>query len=678
MAKTDIKIGSRRIGAGAPVYFIAEAGSNHDRNFDQAKRLIDVAAEAGADAVKFQAFKAESLYPRRAGQSAYLKEARSIYDVIRDLEMPLEWIPSLAELCAARGLHFLCTPFDFASADVLDAYVPAFKIASYDMTNYPLLQHVARKGKPLIVSTGTADRDEVRDMIAVVRAVGDPGLVVLQCTAKYPAPLSTLNVRTVATMAELGVLTGLSDHSREPLPGPLAAVALRAAVIEKHFTLSNALPGPDHPYALEPHELADLIIKIRELEASLGSGEKVVQPEEQELRAFARRTIFTTRSIAAGERIRRPDLALLRCGKIPFGLHPQEYLRLFGRVANRALELESAPRAEDISPLSLETGEVVLRLLERRDAVHIFDWRAASEGSSLHPDPGARHLGPEGWFEQVSLRSDRLDFTVERRTAGPLGVVGLRDVDLAADRAELELLFSAAGRRDSETARQAARLVVRHAFEALGLRELRLSIVPDDSWMQDLAYGLGFVPIEAGVASPTEDGSALVSLSLSIAPRSEVSAANVITTREATFEDARYVWTVNNHPTTRAQSLNTADIPWETHVGWYRSRLARPDCGFLIGLLDGAPVGVARYDVVNGEAVVSLAVSAEYRGRGVGTQLIRAVTRLALARSDVRRAVAYTRPGNVASRCAFLGSQYIDAGEVELSDITMSRLERGK
>ena len=195
MAKADIKIGTRSVGPGSPVYFIAEAGSNHDRSFDQARRLIDVAAEAGADAVKFQAFKAESLYPKRAGQSAYLKDARSIYDIIRDLEMPLDWIPPLAELCAARGLHFLCTPFDFQSADALDAHVPAFKIASYDMTNDPLLQHVARKGKPLIVSTGTADLDEVRAMIAAVRAAGNPGLVVLQCTAKYPAPLDALNIR---------------------------------------------------------------------------------------------------------------------------------------------------------------------------------------------------------------------------------------------------------------------------------------------------------------------------------------------------------------------------------------------------------------------------------------------------------------------------------------------------
>ena len=241
----ELKIGTRAIGRGHPVYFIAEAGSNHNRNFDTALRLIDVAAEAGADAVKFQTFRADALYPRSAGMTDYLTVARPIHDIIRELEMPLEWIPKLAEHCAARGVDFLSTPFDEAAADALDAYVSAFKIASYEMTHHGLVQHCARKGKPLIVSTGTANLDEVRDMVEAVRAVGCHHLAVMQCTAKYPAPLTALNLRTLPLMErEFDVPVGLSDHSREPLPGPMAAVALGAAMMEKHFTLSNRLPGP--------------------------------------------------------------------------------------------------------------------------------------------------------------------------------------------------------------------------------------------------------------------------------------------------------------------------------------------------------------------------------------------------------------------------------------------------
>ena len=537
--------------------------------------------------------------------------------------MPLDWIPRLAATCAARGLHFLCTPFDFQSADAMDPYVPAFKIASYDMTNYPLLQHVARKGKPLIVSTGTADLDEVRDMIAAVRAVADPGLVVLQCTAKYPAPLAALNVRTVAGMAALGVLTGLSDHSREPLPGPLAAVALGGVVIEKHFTLSNTLPGPDHAYALEPAELKDLIAKLRQLEASLGSGEKVVQPEEQELRAFARRTIFTTRALAKGERLRRSDLSLLRCGTVPFGLHPKELLRLPGRSVEQGLVLESAIRAEDVGPLALVDGELSLRPIERRDAERVFGWRDDAAWSALFPgSDGGRVEGDVGsWFERLARRTDRIDFVIESGSAGVVGVAGIFDVDLAADRAALAVVFPSRGPADAELARRAAALVVAHGLDALGLREL-------------------------------------------------------FTARPATLEDARFVWSVNNHPTTRAQSMSTGDIPWESHLAWFQARLANPDCAFLIGLSADQPIGVARFDVAGGEAVISLAVSADHRGRGLGRRLIRSITDAALARADVRVAVAYTRPTNTASRRAFAHDGYREIGAVDMGGVEMFRFEK--
>jgi N-acetylneuraminate synthase len=519
MARSEISIGDRRVGPGSPVYFIAEAGSNHDRNLDQAKRLIDVAADAGADAVKFQAFKADSLYPKRAGQSAYLKDSRSIYDVIRDLEMPLDWIPVLATFCAERGLHFLCTPFDCQSADALDVHVPAFKIASYDMTNTPLLQHVARKGKPLIVSTGTANLDEVREMIAAVAAVGDAGLVVLQCTAKYPAPLEALNVRTVASMAELGVLTGFSDHSREPLPGVLAAVAQGAVVIEKHFTLSNALPGPDHAYALEPHELKDLVAKVRQVEAALGSGEKRVHPEEQELRAFARRTIFTSRSMAAGERLRRRDLSVLRCGSVPYGLHPKEYFRLFGRVVIRALDLETTLRFEDVGGLRLDDGDLSLRLIEKRDAAQLLAWRARPEWAGPFFGSISPAADSQASFEKAALRSDRIEFLVEGAGAGPLGAVGVSDIDFAANRANFGLLFPAtAVGRDEGIARRASKLVLEHAFDTLGLEDLRWSVPSEDAWQRRLADRLGFKPLPGASRSPPGDMSPpVVELSLSAA-----------------------------------------------------------------------------------------------------------------------------------------------------------------
>jgi N-acetylneuraminate synthase len=342
-------IAERPVGEGAPVYVIAEAGSNHDGDLARAHRLVEVAAEAGADAVKFQLFRADRLYPRSAGSSDYLGSSRPIHEIIAALEMPVGWLPELAGDAASRGLHFLVTPFDEVAADAIEPYVPAYKIASYEMTHHPLIAHVARKGKPLIVSTGAATLDEVLEMVEVVRGSGCEELVVNQCSASYPAPLNGLDVRALSTLRRAtGALVGFSDHSREPLAGPAAAVALGACIIEKHFTLDNDLPGPDHAYAVEPDELRALVTTIRQVEACLGSAEKAPGPEEQDLRSFARRSVFTTRRIGSGERLGPDNIAVLRCGKKGYGLHPREYPALIGRRARRDLAAETLVDPADL------------------------------------------------------------------------------------------------------------------------------------------------------------------------------------------------------------------------------------------------------------------------------------------------------------------------------------------
>jgi N-acetylneuraminate synthase len=345
-----IKIGERWVGDGEPCYIVAEAGSNHNGNFEQALRLIDVAAEAGADAVKFQHFKAAQLYPRSAGESAYLKTSKSIYDIIHEMETPDDWVPRLAAYCRERSVAFLSAPFDEASADVLEPHVPAFKVASYEMTHVPLLRHIACKGKPMIVSTGTATLDEVLHSVHVIRATGNNQIMLLQCTASYPTPPNAVNARALVALREAtGLLTGLSDHSRDPIVAPIVAVALGACLIEKHFTLSNHLPGPDHEFAIEPHELAELVRRVREAEQVLGHGRKEVLSAEEELRAFARRSIFATRSIAAGEKLSADNMAVLRCGKLGHGLEPEAYESLMGRVAARPIAAETLVRLEDLT-----------------------------------------------------------------------------------------------------------------------------------------------------------------------------------------------------------------------------------------------------------------------------------------------------------------------------------------
>jgi N-acetylneuraminate synthase len=488
----EFQIGDKTIGPGHGVYFIAEAGSNHDRKLDQARRLIDVAAEAGADAVKFQTFRADALYPRSAGMTDYLKVPRSIYDIIRDLEMPLEWLPELAEHCARAGLHFLSTPFDERSADALAPYVPAFKIASYEMTHHGLAQHCARKGKPLICSTGTAALAEVAELVEAVRAVGCDRLVLLQCTAKYPAPLGALNVNALTTMAQaFGVPVGLSDHSREPLPGPMAATALGASVIEKHFTLSNDLPGPDHAYALEPKELAEVIRMVRAVERTLGSGEKEPQPEEAELRRFARRSVFTTRAMGAGEPLTAAGSAVLRCGNLPQGAHPREWVRLLGRRARRDLAEEAAVTSADFEPLVLGAGEVTLRPLAAGDADRVVAWRARPEvADQLFSDAPTREAH-DRWFAQLERRTDRLELAILERER-PVGTIGLSNLDFGALTGEYGILVGEPDARGRGVARAASRALLDWAFGALGLERVRLELFADNPPARRLYDGLGF------------------------------------------------------------------------------------------------------------------------------------------------------------------------------------------
>lgn len=347
MVSTQVRIGNRWIGEGRPCFIIAEAGSNHNVDLNQAKRLIDVACQARADAVKFQLFRASKVYPRNAGQCDYLKLPKSIYEMVSEMEMPYEWLPVLSDYCRGKKILFLASVFDEESADRIEPYVEAFKISSYEMTHIPLIRHVALKGKPIILSTGAASLEEVQEVVSQIREVGNPDLILLQCTAAYPVPFDSLNLRAILTLkSTFQVPVGLSDHSRDPLVAPIAAVALGSAVIEKHFTLDNDLPGPDHRFAVEPEELKWMVEKIRAAETALGSGKKLRQPVEEELYSFARRSILAVRSIKKGEKLTPSNAAVLRHGKHAPGLHPRFWESVIGKAATRDIAAEE-PIGED-------------------------------------------------------------------------------------------------------------------------------------------------------------------------------------------------------------------------------------------------------------------------------------------------------------------------------------------
>ena len=330
-------------------FVIAEAGSNWrcgtpPRDMRMAKSLIDVAVEAGADAVKFQTYKPETVYVPNAGDSDYLAEAgikESITEIFKDLSMPYEMIPQLAEYCQKQNIQFMSTPFSISDAKAVDPYVKIHKIASYEISHAPLIEFIAKTGKPLILSTGGATYEDVEWAINHFYKHGGKTISLMQCTAKYPAPLSTLNLKVIHEFINrFNVPVGLSDHSRDPIIGPIGAVAFGATIIEKHFTLHNKLPGPDHSFAITPDELKQMVKAIRQIEQAMGSEIKEVQEEEIELRNYAQRAVQAIKVIKKGEILSESrNIEVLRPGKQKRGLHPKYLIEIEGKKATRKIPL---------------------------------------------------------------------------------------------------------------------------------------------------------------------------------------------------------------------------------------------------------------------------------------------------------------------------------------------------
>ena len=339
------------------VFIIAEAGSNWrmgtpERDMKMAKTLIDVASEAGADAIKFQTYRAHSVYVPNAGNSDYLSNAgikESINKIFEDLSMPYEMIPKLAKYSKKKNIEFMSTPFSVEDAKAIDPYTNYHKIASYEISHLRLIEYIASTGKPTFLSTGASNKEEIKWALETFFSNGGGKITLLQTTAKYPAPISSLNLKAMIDLKnEFDVDVGLSDHSTDPIIGPVIATALGASVIEKHFTLDKKLPGPDHSFALNPNQLKEMIRSIRDAEKGLGSGEKVVLDEESELRDYAQRTIQCIKPISKGDIfVEGENVNVLRSGKQRKGLHPRFLEKIQGRKSTRNIPIGDGIMEED-------------------------------------------------------------------------------------------------------------------------------------------------------------------------------------------------------------------------------------------------------------------------------------------------------------------------------------------
>ena len=336
-----IKIGGKLIGAGNPCFIIAEAGVNHNGKLSLAKKLIDKAKEAGVDAVKFQTFKAENIVTKEAKQAKYqtknIGKKESQFAMLKRLELSYADFRNLKKYCDRKKIIFLSTPHSSKEdVDIVAELCPVIKIASGDLTNLPFLKYIAKKDLPIILSTGMANLREVKEAVKTILSINKK-IILLHCTTNYPTPVNEVNLRAMFTMGEeFNLPVGYSDHT-QGMEVSLAAAAMGACVIEKHFTLNKKLPGPDHKASLGPEELKAMVRGIRNIQAALGDGTKKPTPSEMETAKVARKSIVAAKNIKKGTEIREDMLVIKRPGT---GIAPKYFNEILGKKAKKDIKKE--------------------------------------------------------------------------------------------------------------------------------------------------------------------------------------------------------------------------------------------------------------------------------------------------------------------------------------------------
>ena len=337
---TYIEINGRKIGAGFPVYIVAEISANHRQLFDEATKLVRLAREAGADAVKLQTYTPDTLTikceePEFQIGSGTLWEGKTLYDLYSEAYTPWEWQPKLKEVADDLGIDLFSTPFDKTAVDFLEEMgVPAYKVASFEIVDISLVEYIASKGKPVIISTGMATLAEIEEAVQAAQSAGASQIALLKCTSAYPAPADEINLRTIPHLAKaINLPVGLSDHTLSTAV-PVAAAALGACIIEKHFTLSRSIPSPDSAFSLEPGEFKAMVEAIRTTEKALGEVRYEIGRQEAKSLIF-RRSLFAVKDIRVGEELTEENVRSIRPGH---GMHPRHLRDILGRRAAQDIQ----------------------------------------------------------------------------------------------------------------------------------------------------------------------------------------------------------------------------------------------------------------------------------------------------------------------------------------------------
>jgi pseudaminic acid synthase len=336
-----IEIAGRQIGPSFPVYIVAEMSANHQQNFERAAGILQAAKECGADAVKLQTYTPDTMTIDCRNQyfqigKGTIWEGRHLYDLYAEAFTPWAWHSKLKAMARDLGMALFSTPFDFTAVDFLEEMgVPAYKIASFELVDLPLIRRVAQTGKPIIMSTGMATLAEIDEAVHTAREAGATQIVLLKCTSAYPAPPEEMNLRTIPHLsAAFQVPAGLSDHSLG-IAVPIAAVALGACLVEKHFTLSRSVPGPDSSFSLEPEEFKAMVDAIRVTEKAIGNVSYEITHEEAASRVF-RRSLFVVKDMKAGEKFTAENVRSIRPG---YGLSPRYLSNIIGRKSMKNLKM---------------------------------------------------------------------------------------------------------------------------------------------------------------------------------------------------------------------------------------------------------------------------------------------------------------------------------------------------